>query len=1015
MDLGDMNHDEQRVHRIVAALGVFAVAFAYFGFLTGYGYSIADEGAVIEQIERLADGERLYSDFHVGYTPGFYYSQALIMRAFGHSVMPIRWCLALANAASVALAFVIAASVSRRAWVGIAAAVVCLGAFPVHPGDFAMSNTPYPTWYNMLLWLAGAAVLLRFSERPSLGRLVIAGLFAGLAFTFKPNMGLFQLSATSMIVLSALPLRRIGEIGPISPSAVVWWSWWLGIVVGVVMVFSGGAGPREAVLFVVPVLAAALLVARRATRLTVDPRMPHPISAAVAVVGTFILINAPWLVFYYLELGRETFLKRVLFYNSGYEASYALNHPPVALPLSILFVVIGAARLLPGLLKKRGLRPDRLIALAFPVTVAVLVGAAEVRAMPEGFFRAMNVPFEFFVPGVTIAFHWLGLAVWMRMPADDKPQSSGNYAFGVVVVAAVFLYLQMYPRADFAHWVGGMAASGCLAALVVGRVMWHWRGESSALWSVFGTATALFLFCLFPAVRTANVLGATVEPGVFGRDIVRSASEKVPVWINAGASSWYADVDDLTGFIQSHTSPDEKVFYFPALGTISFMADRRNPTRHVYFFPGWPGREVEAEVIAWLRRDPPPLIVIGRFQQLYFAHAHAYYHVLKRYIEAEYRPIARLGRFLVLGHRDIEASENPPVHAILSFEESGPSDSVSALREGLASDDPVVRREIVERATGWYVRSYSDLLVGALGDPDQSVRNAAVWALRRTRDEAVSCALLDGALAGQFSARAYTVALRRGLNYTDDRCLDVLLEMEASNDPFVRNAGIIAISTLLSRARVEEHWVGGNFGLPERESAQLPGDLAGYDRIDYLMHEPGLNPLLRDFAVYLAGRSTDQRANALLLEASRELDLPRYRVRAMWELIKRGQGPRILDDALAHLGVELGLAPLVVHAAVLQTENGPARFAQFMRESSNDARVAALWVSAAVGGADSAEVAAVAVGSDSAIERAAAAWSLGNIGDAGHRDLLVRASEDPDPLVAEMARYGLEALEVRSY
>ncbi len=1011
--------------RLVETLAVFTAAFAYFGLLAGYGYNVADEGAVIEQIERLADGERIYHDFHIGYTPGFYYLHALMMRVFGHSVMPIRWLLALVNAASVALAFSLASVVSRRIWCGIAAAILCLGVFPVHPADFSMSNTPYPTWYNMAIWLAGALVLLPFFAKPSVARLTLAGALAGLAFTFKPNVGLFQLAATSMIVLSALPMRRDGETGPLSPSALVWWAWWVGIVAGVVVVLSGGAGPREYIIFVAPVMGAAVLVARYAMRLPVDARMPHPFMAAAAVVGPFVAINAPWLLYYCIDLGVPTFLKRVLFYNSGYEASYFVNHLPVALPLTIVFAVMAALRFAPAVLTRRGIAPDRVLAVVFPLSVAALIAATQLRAMPEGFVRAMNMPFEFFAPGVTVAFHWLGLATWIGMASDDESDRSSQYAFGVVLIAAVFLYLQMYPRADFGHWVGAMAASGCLAAAVTARVLRHWRGEHPTARKtpeVLGAMAALFILCLFPAVRAVHVLSVTLEPGALGRNVVRSQSTKVPVWSNAGASSWYADVDALSGFVQSHTEPDEKVFYFPALGTISFMGDRRNPTRHVYFFPGWPGREVEAEVIAWLRRSPPPLVVIGQYPQLYFSNAHAYYHVLKQYLEREYQPVARLGRFLVLGRHGDERFADGPVRTIMTFEESGPPDSVRILREGLASPDPAVRLHAVDQAGRWYVRSYSQLLIEALDDPDEAVRNSAVWALHRTRSSAVGCALLEGALESRFSARAYTLALRLGsLNVDDESCLDVILAMEASTDSFVRNTSIIAIATLLSRTRVEEHWIGGRFGLPDSVD-RVPVSI---ERIEHFLRAPELNPVLRDLAVYLAGRSDDVRAEALLLEASRDLELPRLRVNAMWKLVEKGQGEKVLDRALEHLGIGVAMAPAVVHKAIEQTADGPARLAEFIRTASGEARTAALWVAAALEGgtqpqelADVAQVLADALDSPIALERAAAAWSLGNVADphpqrSEVRAVLSRMSNDEDPLVAEMAAYGLESFGAR--
>jgi hypothetical protein len=132
--------------KYLGGIVVFAAALAYFRLFLGYGMSMADEGTILAQIERLADGETLYTDFNVGYTPGFYYLHAWVMRVFGHSVIPIRWLLAITNALTTALVYLTALKVSRSVWMGAAAAFLYVAALPVHAGLIRFGTTRSSGW-----------------------------------------------------------------------------------------------------------------------------------------------------------------------------------------------------------------------------------------------------------------------------------------------------------------------------------------------------------------------------------------------------------------------------------------------------------------------------------------------------------------------------------------------------------------------------------------------------------------------------------------------------------------------------------------------------------------------------------------------------------------------------------------------------------------------------------------------------------------------------------------------------
>jgi hypothetical protein len=101
---------------MLAPLLIFVATLAYLGVLRGYGFQFEDEGLLLFQFDRVLRGQIPYLDFHTGYTPGLYYGALAIFAGLGRSALAIRTGLAVLNATSAMLLYVVAGGSSVRGW-----------------------------------------------------------------------------------------------------------------------------------------------------------------------------------------------------------------------------------------------------------------------------------------------------------------------------------------------------------------------------------------------------------------------------------------------------------------------------------------------------------------------------------------------------------------------------------------------------------------------------------------------------------------------------------------------------------------------------------------------------------------------------------------------------------------------------------------------------------------------------------------------------------------------------------
>ena len=242
------------------AVGAGLVAAAYSLTLRRYGIELADEGALLAHMDRVAHGQVPYRDFHVGYGPALYWLHVPVFAWWGVSIGTVRSGLAIVHGVRSALTARLAGTFGGRGWATVAV-VLLIGFFlPVAPGICAPGNVPYPAWYADALGLI-AILLLGRQQAPVL----LVGVLWGIVFAFKQNTGVLGLGAAAVtIVLAGRTEEGAGRgIG----GAIA-----LALLAGVALLLHEFLDVLLVAVFVVPLLplAAALVRARNGTGVATD-------------------------------------------------------------------------------------------------------------------------------------------------------------------------------------------------------------------------------------------------------------------------------------------------------------------------------------------------------------------------------------------------------------------------------------------------------------------------------------------------------------------------------------------------------------------------------------------------------------------------------------------------------------------------------------------------------------------------------------------------------------------------
>jgi 4-amino-4-deoxy-L-arabinose transferase-like glycosyltransferase len=567
---------EPRAHASALARGltllVTMVAGAIcYGLFYRRGLGLAVIGYSIAPTERVLQGEVPYRDFLFNYTPGILWLNALLMKAFGVTLLAVRAGLLVTKLATLLLVYLLARRLTneRLALLPVALTLAWLG--------YEHIFNPYPDVYFMLPALAGLLCALRYDESSRAGWLLLMGLMAGAVFLFKHNVGVFVMGGGMV----ALMLREwsVGEyasrrlfINALVKRAAIYVLGFVVVVAGV-MAYLYSQHALGAMVEHFRHHAAAYSESRAIALPSVKQLWPAALALLITIGGALVLIKrAPRLLAAFITAIALLMAALVVWPGRAFIVKQSATAAVAYLPLA-LFALVAAAALWPG---QWSLEPGESVTL---------------RERLNAFWRSLANEFQ----SRERRREW-----WRR-----------NAASLTVMLFALGIYLEMFPRADYYHLVRVLPPVFLL--LLVALVRWRRAIEGRlSQWQVSPLAASLIVFA---PILLLVVIGwqATWRPQFDGRfrfvDRKELAVERGR-GIRVGPQQ-AALVDGLVKLIQDNSAADEPIFSFSQRASaLYFLAARRNPTRFLWWRSVGISKQERDSVMQMIAERQPKLVIV---------------------------------------------------------------------------------------------------------------------------------------------------------------------------------------------------------------------------------------------------------------------------------------------------------------------------------------------------------------------------------------------------------------------
>lgn len=494
-----------------------------YGLFVNRGLGLPILGYNVSPAERVLQGEAPYRDFIYNYTPGVLWLNALLMKWFGASLMTINWGLFVFKLGALAALFYIARRFASG-WIALLPVALTLAWI-----GYRVIFRVYPTQYSMLFVLLGIIFMLAYDRTKRQRWLLACGLAVGFVFLFKHNVGVYLLGASTIALavretlVGAEDFSWRAQLLNLLKKSAVFWSGFAVVAAGVgVYLASAGA------LF---------------------PMLEHFFSVAGE----------------YSEL-RSIALPDV-----------RLIAPVVASLVVVTAIALFAIRRMPRLFE--------------PFLTAVMLAGSIILLLPGRAYLIKNsatAAISYF-PIALFALTLIFLAwQFVRHRRSRQEREWLWQSYGPIIIVAAFAlaaYLEMFPRADYAHLVRVLPPVFLLLFLLMVRC-------AAALVGFFQDRLPrprrAALLCA--AVPIVFLFATGIKDGWQPRfDSSFRLIEQTPLAIKRASGILVTRkqaefVDSLAVMIETNSSPDDYIFSFAPRGTaFYFLSARKNPTRLVWW------------------------------------------------------------------------------------------------------------------------------------------------------------------------------------------------------------------------------------------------------------------------------------------------------------------------------------------------------------------------------------------------------------------------------------------------
>ncbi len=1003
----------------LAAFILMLAGVIYFGFLAPYGLNLDDEGTILYQIYRTAIGQVLYVDFHAGYTPGVFWWNAFLFRLFGVNALVIRLALALINSGAALLIYFLARRIgaNRMASAGVALGYIAL--IPFYDGQFFSANIPYPVWYVTLAWLASLYAMDRAWVLDRLVWWCVTGVVSGLVFAFKPNSGL--------LCLAGLLIAGVNLESPQKPDSgsLFWYRLSRVLQLFVPLILAAGltrmfahTGWREVLLFPLPLLLLIGFLLWRPPSVVRGITPQRWLWSGACLAGGFVAINLPWVVYYLQVLGLRKFLRAILFVGTNFEKFYYIAYPPFS-RWGLVLCILAAAGVIAGILVRYRVLPRSLVVMG-----AILGGAGMSLAilrhpppMIEGFHAALqsrirDVSFVWF-----LGLEWVGvlgaMVLFERVRREKRVEARESClvrsrragALLIVLTGAVLMHMQLYPRTDFMHLVPAIPGLLVLGALLLDRIGTLWgvalmRRPSGVRALRVAVALPVLLVSaalMFPGFQRIGYL-LRAWTGGDPSALVQLDAQRAPFYVEPAGSTMFISLRETARFLRENTAPNETVFTFPVLDILCFLSDRHNPTRHGYFFPGWPGHAVEAEVVDSLSTNPPRFTVALHDHSFFFATAPVYYFNLRQHMLRDFRLTRRIGIFDVLRPR---GSEQLKVRTSVRAE----IDPVRLWRTQLRHDGDVSSRRLL-KLLEQLEDPTPDALADAFAKLDGNSQEKLVWLIRKSRSRLGAAALALTLERNELPASIRELIVRIIVEVGGEDAIPPLLRLLTEAQGAERLVVSGMLYNISSKLSLENYW----FGVPAGRTLKQIRALVDPSLLIRWLDDPWESLALRLFAVRAAGRLEERQAIPFLARLVGDaFEWDDLRTAAVSSLSHMEATSPVMPAIVSLLKFDSTWVPtLLVRNYRGEADQIRPGLIAFMSAISDDTRSLAYWIAAGVRDPQLKGELQRGLHDPVVDVRIAAVWGLGRLGDPASRESLQAALQDPSDEVVEFARRALE-------